>query len=123
MRDAAQTAVTDWRALGYAKAEISGQAITANHPAAQLDVDLTLTPGPRLRFGDVRVSGDTAVKHPRVRQIAGLPRGDRFSPADVDKAAAREAFYGEPYGDWKAKHQREASAEQLAQFEVMKPKD
>ena len=42
---------------------------------------------------------------------------------EVDKAAAREAFYGEPYGDWKAKHQREASAEQLAQFEVMKPKD
>ena len=30
---------------------------------------------------------------------------------------ARELVYGEPYGEWKAKHQREASPEQLARFE------
>jgi hypothetical protein len=36
----------------------------------------------------------------------------------LDKAAAREIIYGEPYEEWRAKHQREASAEQKAAFEV-----
>ena len=29
---------------------------------------------------------------------------------------AREAVYGEPFADWKARHQREATPEQLAAF-------
>jgi hypothetical protein len=29
---------------------------------------------------------------------------------------AREIVYGEPYGEWKTKHQREATAEQKAKF-------
>ncbi len=36
----------------------------------------------------------------------------------LDKAAAREAVYGEPFADWKTKHQRDATAEQLAAFEA-----
>ena len=31
---------------------------------------------------------------------------------------AREAVYGEPFADWKAKHQREATPEQLVAFEA-----
>ena len=31
---------------------------------------------------------------------------------------AREAVYGEPFADWKAKHQTEATPEQLAAFEA-----
>ena len=34
----------------------------------------------------------------------------------LDKAAAREIIYGEPYADWQAKHQREATDEQKAAF-------
>ena len=34
---------------------------------------------------------------------------------------AREAVYGEPFADWKAKHQREATPEQLAAFEASRP--
>lgn len=41
---------------------------------------------------------------------------------DMDKAAAREAIYGEPFAAWKAKHQREATPEQLAAFEVAQRK-
>lgn len=37
---------------------------------------------------------------------------------DLDYEAAREIVYGEPYADWKAKHQKEASAEQKAAFEA-----
>ncbi|MBL0164243.1 MAG: DUF1244 domain-containing protein [Xanthomonadales bacterium] len=34
----------------------------------------------------------------------------------VSKEQAREIIYGEPFVEWKAKHQREASSEQLAAF-------
>ena len=33
---------------------------------------------------------------------------------------AREAVYGEPFAQWKATHQREATPEQLAAFEAAK---
>jgi hypothetical protein len=35
---------------------------------------------------------------------------------NVSYDAARERVYGEPYADWKQKHQKEASAEQLEAF-------
>ncbi len=34
---------------------------------------------------------------------------------------AREIVYGEPYGDWKAKYQREATAEQKEKFKHSHP--
>lgn len=36
----------------------------------------------------------------------------------VDYEVARERIYGMPYSQWKAKHQKEASPEQLAQFQA-----
>lgn len=44
---------------------------------------------------------------------AAAERGVTF-----DREAAREAVYGEPFADWKAKHQSEATPEQLAAFEA-----
>src|SRR5690606_40951133 len=35
----------------------------------------------------------------------------------LDYEQARELVYGEPYGEWKAKYQCEATPEQLARFE------
>ena len=35
---------------------------------------------------------------------------------DMDYEAAREIVYGMPYADYKAKHQKEATPEQLAAF-------
>lgn len=35
---------------------------------------------------------------------------------DMDYEAAREIVYGMPYAEYKARHQKEASAEQLADF-------
>jgi hypothetical protein len=35
---------------------------------------------------------------------------------DVDFEAIRESIYGMPYNEWKAKHQTEATPEQLAAF-------
>lgn len=34
----------------------------------------------------------------------------------LDKAQARAAVYGMPFDEWKARHQREATPEQLAAF-------
>lgn len=36
----------------------------------------------------------------------------------MDLEQARQMVYGMPYADWKTKHQREASAEQIAQFDA-----
>lgn len=36
---------------------------------------------------------------------------------DLSKEAAREHIYGEPFDQWKAKHQKPATAEQIAAFE------
>lgn len=37
---------------------------------------------------------------------------------DIGRDAARESVYGEPLADWKGRHQREATPEQLAAFEA-----
>lgn len=42
--------------------------------------------------------------------------GERGKEIDLEEARTR--VYGMPYGEWKAKHQREASAEQRAQFQA-----
>lgn len=37
---------------------------------------------------------------------------------EISKDAAREIIYGMPYAEWKEKFQREATAEQMAQFKA-----
>lgn len=49
---------------------------------------------------------------------AALAKGITLSKDD-----AREIVYGEPYAGWVAKHQKVASADKLAAFEVNRPKD
>jgi uncharacterized protein len=41
----------------------------------------------------------------------------------LSKEESREIVYGMPYEEWRAKHQREASPEQLEAFEENRPKD
>lgn len=41
---------------------------------------------------------------------------------ELSKAAARELIYGMPYDDWRAQHQKEATADQKAAFEHNRPK-
>ena len=40
---------------------------------------------------------------------------------DMDKEVAREIVYGMPYDEWKARHQQDASSEQLRRFEDVRP--
>ena len=41
----------------------------------------------------------------------------------LDYEGAREIVYGMPYGEWKAQHQAEATAEQKAAYAANKPAD
>ncbi len=41
----------------------------------------------------------------------------------LDKDQSRAAVYGMPFTEFKARHQREATPEQLAAFEASRPKD
>lgn len=45
------------------------------------------------------------------------------SGAPLDKAAARETIHGMPAAEWKAKHQTEATPEQLARMEASAAKN
>lgn len=89
IREAATAGVRAWRRSGHAKATIARQQITANHLNARLNAQLHLAPGPRLRFGSMRISGETQVREDAIRRIAGFPTGKEFHPDLAAKSANR----------------------------------
>ncbi|MCV6592535.1 MAG: BamA/TamA family outer membrane protein [Silicimonas sp.] len=89
IREAAASAITEWRDIGHAKAGVADQTITARHTARAVDARLTLAPGPRLDFGPATVEGNKDVRTARILKIAGLREGQRFDPEELEKAATR----------------------------------
>ena len=89
IRGATTAGIDGWRATGHAKAEVRDQSITANHAQQALDAQITLTPGPRLRFGALIPQGESRVRPGRIHQIAGLPEGETFDHEKVERAATR----------------------------------
>ncbi|SEI69594.1 autotransporter secretion outer membrane protein TamA [Cribrihabitans marinus] len=89
IRDAASAGVRGWRRVGYAKADVGGQRITARHAEARLNAQVELAPGRKLRFGRMSVSGDTDVQAEAIRRIAGFPTGEVYSPEKAQKVATR----------------------------------
>lgn len=86
---AVQSAVTSWREAGYAKAAPSAQSIIADHPGRRLDVQVRLDPGPVVRFGTLIQTTPSAVRASAIRRIAGLPKGEVFSPRELERVATR----------------------------------
>ncbi|MEM9717132.1 MAG: BamA/TamA family outer membrane protein, partial [Pseudomonadota bacterium] len=78
-----------WRDRGHAKATVAQQSIVANHRDSELNVNVEITPGPQLTFGDLTISGDSDVRESAIRRIAGLPTGETYSPAALTDAARR----------------------------------
>lgn len=89
IREAATAGVNGWRDQGHAKAAVAGQDVVANHAEATLAARIALEPGPRLRFGPLSVTGAERMDLRRVVKIAGLPEGEVFSPAELNRAAQR----------------------------------
>lgn len=87
--DAAQAGVEGWREAGHAKADIAREHIVADHRRDTLLAELTVNPGPRLRFGPMTVQGQKRMSPRRIEKIAGLPEGEVYSPEDLDTAANR----------------------------------
>mgnify|MGYP003665567433 FL=1 len=81
--------VEGWREQGHAKAELTDQDLTARHQDRTITADLRLAPGPRLRFGQLRVEGNVDVRTQRIHDIAGLPVGAVFSPSELRLAQER----------------------------------
>lgn len=82
-------AVDGWRAVGHAKAEAGAQNLVADHAAATLSAEVSIDAGPRLRFGPLAIQGQDRMREARIREIAGLPEGEVFSPDDINRAATR----------------------------------
>lgn len=78
-----------WRDAGHAKVTLSGQALRANHATSELDAELRLSPGPKVRFGALVQGDKSAVRSSRIQRIAGLPTGEVFSPDVMRKVAKR----------------------------------
>jgi len=87
--DAMAQGIEDWRIEGYAKARVARADIIADHPAHTVAADITLDAGPRLRFGALSIEGAESMRPARIAAIAGLPEGEQFSPAELDRVAQR----------------------------------
>ncbi len=86
---ATRAVIEGWRDAGFAKAQVRDQTITARHGRGKLDVNIAVSPGPKLRFGNLTVDGDSAVRTERILEIAGLPVGQQYSPDEVEDATTR----------------------------------
>ena len=89
MRAAVRAGVDGWRDAGHPTAQAGRQQITADHRANTVDARFAIEPGPPARFGRMALRGNEVTREGRIREIAGFPEGVRFTPAELDRVAAR----------------------------------
>ena len=89
IESAVSAGLTSWHDLGYARARVDSQQITAQHEASHLDVAVTIATGRQLTFGALSVGGNENVRSSRIKEIAGLPTGDVYSPDALEKSESR----------------------------------
>lgn len=87
--DAAQAGIEGWRQLGHAKAGVVAQSITADHATRKVDAEVLLDSGPKLRFGDLHLSGYERMRSERIRRISGFESGTVFDPDAMIKMVDR----------------------------------
>ena len=89
IQEAAAAAISGWRSVGHAKAEVGDQNLAVDHAAETLSAQIGMRPGPKLRFGTFAVEGQSRMREDRIRAIAGFPEGEVFDPAKLSKSADR----------------------------------
>lgn len=89
VQSAVDVAIAAWREAGHAKAFVGSDRVLADHAARRIDAEVNLTPGPRLRFGPLAITGEQRMREARIRKIAGLPEGETFSETELRRAEAR----------------------------------
>ncbi|MGJ8594657.1 autotransporter assembly complex protein TamA [Sulfitobacter sp.] len=89
LKNTVSEGVDGWRTIGHAKAALSSQELVADHPNRTIRADLTLDPGPRLRFGPLVILNESDVRRERILDIAGLPEGEVFSAEEIRLSTER----------------------------------
>lgn len=89
LQDATEAAIQRWREAGRATAEAAGQEIRADARSATIAADIEIAPGPVITFGELRPEGAERMRPARTVEIAGLPTGLVYSPAELERAAER----------------------------------
>ncbi|AZB53991.1 outer membrane protein assembly factor [Cereibacter sphaeroides] len=89
VQDAVSAAADGWRSAGFAKVDVGSQTVVADHARRTLDADVRMAPGPRLRFGDLRINGEQRMSERRIRKIANLPTGETYDPEELADSADR----------------------------------
>ncbi|MHA6346201.1 autotransporter assembly complex protein TamA [Roseivivax sp. CAU 1761] len=89
IRGAVDATVDGWRERGHAKARVAEERIVAEHLSDTLSAEIGVAPGPRVRFGDLILTTDSAVRASAIRRIAGFPSGERFDPEEVETVLQR----------------------------------
>jgi translocation and assembly module TamA len=82
-------ALEAWRQQGYAKAEIVGREVVADHATNTVDAVIAVNPGQRAAFGPIRVTGTTTMNPQFVAQQTGLAVGQEYDPDELDRAQKR----------------------------------
>lgn len=89
IQKAGEAGIEGWRNKGHAKVRIAGQRYAADHRAHTLSAEILYDPGPELRFGDLRIMSQSAVRAERIAAIAGLPTGKIYSPEKLQLVSER----------------------------------
>ncbi len=89
VRDAGRAAVRAWAREGYALADIPNAEVVADHEARELDANLTIVEGPKVRYGSTSVAGTDRVDHTFLRYMVDLPEGETYNPDKVEAARKR----------------------------------
>ena len=89
VRSAVDAAADGWREASHAKVEVAGERVVADHENATLDSVIALNPGPPVKFGSLVIQSESRVRAEAIRRIAGLDRGDPFSPEEAKRVADR----------------------------------
>jgi len=87
--EAVAAAAKQWQRAGYAKVRLADQSFTADHAANLLSATIRLAPGPVVTFGQLQPISGSTVRTDRIREIAGLPVGKKYTPDVLDTVAER----------------------------------
>jgi translocation and assembly module TamA len=86
---AERLALAAWQQQGYAKAEIIGREVVADHATQTVDARIVVNPGRLAAFGPVNVTGAQAMNPDFIRQQTGLVVGQEYDPDEVIRAQKR----------------------------------
>lgn len=89
IRRAEELAKDAWRQQGHPKAIVDNRTVTANHPAARVDVRMHADPGPKAYYGQVEVRGTQRMDREFVRWMLGIEPGVEYDPDDLERGRKR----------------------------------